>query len=465
MKTRPRWFTVTFVLSFALVLSSASMNMTSAQADSKVTVAKNVSCKVKNKVATAKSIKYRCTLVSGKLKWRVYVAPKVTPAPEVAPVVEAALNPTFATPEKTSDGFIISISNFNPDFIYSVVSSIPAGLASIDTATGKITVTNVGPEVESTITVTTTRTGYASGTATSPSVLTNARTPSVPGHVIGALLWSDEFDSTSTSIDSKNWTARYCGESPTNGGSTCMNNEQQSYQPSAVTQSGTGDLLITANRAPSDISPPFPCLHAGGPCTFTSGRLDTQGKKSFKYGYIESRIKVPVGSGNWPAFWMLGDSITSIFWPSSGEIDIMEQWRNLPKRTSAATHYKNTSGGHQYEYGEITDGPDYAEDYHLYAVGWAPNQISFYVDGQLFFRESAAGSASCGGTPANPSRPDCTANSIAWPFNAPFFLILNNAISDQNTVYNPWDGWSTSTMAVDWVRVYQFDGHGEVIYR
>ena len=304
-------------------------------------------------------------------------------------------------------------------------------------------------------------------TPTSPSIPSgsNPNAPLLAGHVVGALLWSDEFDDTSTSIKSSNWTARYCGGDPANGGSTCMNNEQQSFQPSAVAQSGTGDLIITATHTPNGA--PGPCLHGGGPCTFTSGRLDTQGKKSFKYGYIEARIKTPVGSGNWPAFWMLGDNITSIGWPSSGEIDIMEQWRNITTRTSAANHYRNANGNHQYEYGEITNGPDYALAYHTYGLGWTPDQMSFYVDGVLFFRESRTGSNFCSG-PANPSRPDCTANTNIgnpWPYNAPFFLILNNAISDQNNNGNPWGGWATSTMAVDYVRAYALDGYGEVFSR
>ena len=237
-----------------------------------------------------------------------------------------------------------------------------------------------------------------------------------------------------------------------------MNNEQQSFQPSAVTQSGSGDLVITATHTPSGA--PGPCLNWNG-CTFTSGRLDTQGKQSFLYGYIEARIKTPVGGGNWPAFWMLGDSITAIGWPSSGEIDIMEQWRNVTTRTSAAVHYKNTSNIHQYEYGEITGGPDYALEYHTYGVGWTPNQMSFYVDGVLFFRESRTGSAVCS-APANSSQPDCVASTNSWPFNAPYFIILNNAISDQSNNGNPWGGWNTSTMAVDYVRAYALDGYGAV---
>jgi beta-glucanase (GH16 family) len=162
---------------------------------------------------------------------------------------------------------------------------------------------------------------------------------------------------------------------------------------------------------------------------------------------------------------MLGDNISTpgVGWPLSGEIDIMEQWRNNTTRTSAATHYRPDDAPHRYQYGEITGGPDYALAYHTYGVGWTPDQMSFYVDGELFLRVSRTGSTYCGGAAANPSRPDCTATTVTWPFNAPFFIILNNAVSDQDwSNANPWDGWATSTMAVDYVRVYALDGYGTV---
>jgi beta-glucanase (GH16 family) len=371
------------------------------------------------------------------------------------------LTAAFGTPSARSDGFTLPITNYDASYTWSGTNSL-GGAVSIDSTTGLITVSGITTSGSSTVTITTSAPGFETGTATSSSISTgsNPAAPLLAGHVVGELLWSDEFNGSGTTIDNSNWTARECGGDPSNGGSTCMNNEQQSYRPSAVTQNGASDLIITATHTPSGA--PGTCLHSGGPCTFTSGRLDTQGKKSFKYGYIEARIKTPVGSGNWPAFWMLGDSITSIGWPSSGEIDIMEQWRSNKTRTSAANHYRNTSGNHQYEYGEITNGPDYALAYHTYGLGWTPGQMSFYVDGVLFFRESKTGTTYCGG-PANQTQPDCTASANPWPFDDPFFLILNNAISDQIPLDYRWDGWATSTMAVDYVRAYALDGYGEVI--
>ena len=273
--------------------------------------------------------------------------------------------------------------------------------------------------------------------------------PKVSGHVVGNLLWSDDFNETSTAtIKSSNWTARYCGGAESNGGSTCMSNESQDYEPSAVALDRHGNLVITATHLTTGPSPGA-CLHNPAPCTFVSGRLDTQGKVSFKYGYLETRIKMPAGKGNWPAFWMIGTNTTSVGWPVAGEIDIAEQWGDNPTRNSAAVHYSTVSTPrsccdyHLYDVGDYAHGINYSQDFHTYGFAWGPDSLSFYVDNNLFFTE----------TPA-------TARTAYWPYNAPFFLIINNAITDQSSGSNTWDGWNTSTMTVDYVKYYQLDGQG-----
>ena len=117
----------------------------------------------------------------------------------------------------------------------------------------------------------------------------------------GALIWNEEFD-PAPSLDSKIWTARYCGQSASNGGGTCHNNESQYLLPEAVSLDKSGNAVITTKYITTKPSVGS-CL--GDKCTFTSGRVDTQEKVTFLYGYIEARMKMPVGSGNWPAFWML----------------------------------------------------------------------------------------------------------------------------------------------------------------
>ena len=126
------------------------------------------------------------------------------------------------------------------------------------------------------------------------------------------LEWSDEFNGTS--LDRSNWTTEIG-----TGNWGWGNNEQQYYRDSPENiEVSDGTLKIHALRHDSTI----------GGKNYTSARMKTQGKHSFKYGKIEARMKLPRFQGSWPAFWMLGDNINSVGWPACGEMDIMEAINN-----------------------------------------------------------------------------------------------------------------------------------------
>ena len=173
-----------------------------------------------------------------------------------------------------------------------------------------------------------------------------AEKPKVEGLTIGNLLWVDDFKGGKDApINTKNWSARNCHRVPTEmGGGACFGTESNYYAPSAIKLDGSEDgaAVITTTRAtwplPSDAGP---CLSNG--CAFVSGRFDTHGKVSFQYGFIEARIKMPAGSGNHPAFWMLGDNINQVGWPTTGEMDITEIHGDNPYVTTAATHYSTVN--------------------------------------------------------------------------------------------------------------------------
>jgi beta-glucanase (GH16 family) len=264
-------------------------------------------------------------------------------------------------------------------------------------------------------------------------------------------LWSDDFKgSKDSSINSKNWSARNCHRTPSGmGGGACFDSEVVYYAPSAITLDGTEDgaAVISTTRIsgalPSDAGK---CLTSY--CAFVSGRFDTHGKVSFQYGFIEARIKMPAGSGNHPAFWMLGDNINQVGWPYSGEMDITEIHSNEPTTTTSATHYSTVNSpntcctNHQYKVASLSVGADVTAGYHTYAVAWMPNSISYYVDNRLI---STTTPANLGGL---------------WVFNSKFFLILNNAVNQSFS--GSWQNLQSSTMSIDWVRSYQVNGHGEV---
>jgi len=278
-----------------------------------------------------------------------------------------------------------------------------------------------------------------------------AEIPKVAGLVIGKLLWSDDFKGTKDSaVNSKKWSARNCHRTPLGmGGGACFDSEVVYYAPSAIKLDGSDDgvAVISTTR----ISGPLPsdagkCLTAY--CAFVSGRFDTHGKVSFQYGFIEARIKMPAGSGNHPAFWMLGDNINQVGWPYSGEMDITEIHSNEPTTTTSATHYSTVNspntccGNHQYKVASLGVGADVTAGYHTYAVAWMPNSISYYVDNRLI---STTTPATLGGL---------------WVFNSKFFLILNNAVNQAFS--GSWQNLQSSTMSIDWVRSYQLNGYGEV---
>jgi beta-glucanase (GH16 family) len=281
-----------------------------------------------------------------------------------------------------------------------------------------------------------------------------AERPKVAGLTIGKLIWGDDFvGSQGSAIDQKKWTARNCHRVPTGmGGGACFDSEVVYYAPSAIKLDGStdGTAVISTNRIngalPNDAGS---CLTAY--CAFVSGRFDTHGKVAFQYGFIEARIKMPVGTGNHPAFWMLGDNINQVGWPTSGEMDITEINSRDLFTTTSATHYSSNylvntcCWNHSYKYAALGVGADVSAGYHTYAVAWLPDSISYYVDNRLI---STTTPQNLGGY---------------WSFNDKFFLILNNAVNAGFS--GSWDNLQSSTMSIDWVRSYQLNGQGQVFIK
>lgn len=228
------------------------------------------------------------------------------------------------------------------------------------------------------------------------------------------LIWSDEFDGQS--VNSLNWT--FETGTGTNGWG---NNELQYYtsRPENVTIEN-GMLVITARQ------------ESYGGRNYTSARMKTQGKKSFRFGKIEARMKLPIGQGSWPAFWMLGDNITFVGWPKCGEIDIMEHI-NSENKVYGTLHWDNN--------GHVSKGGSTFCDvtqFRVYSIEWNESIIQFFVDGQSYYYQSIANGI----------------NSTD-EFQNPFFIILNLAIGGN------WPGNPDGTMQfpikmyVDYVKAYE----------
>ncbi|MDB1086147.1 lectin [Streptomyces sp. ACA25] len=224
-------------------------------------------------------------------------------------------------------------------------------------------------------------------------------------------------------------------------GDNVHNHELQYYTAGNANAAldGQGHLVITAREEnPGN----YDCWY--GRCEYTSARLNTAGKFAAQYGRVEARIKVPRGQGMWPAFWMLGDDFADIGWPQSGEIDIMENVGYEPDTVHGTLHGPGYSGGGGIGTGyTLPGGRHFADDFHTFAIDWAPDSITWSVDGNVYQHR----------TPA-----DLGGNE--WVFNKPFFLILNLAVGGE------WPGYPDETtvlpqeLVIDYVRVTTGDTGG-----
>ncbi|MGW5127875.1 lectin [Streptomyces sp. NPDC004069] len=217
-----------------------------------------------------------------------------------------------------------------------------------------------------------------------------------------AATFSDTFDGPAgAAVDSSKWQLET--------GDNVNNHERQYYTAgnSNAALDGQGHLVITARREnPSN----YQCWY--GTCQYTSARLNTSGKFSAQYGHVEARMQIPRGQGMWPAFWMLGTDLGQVGWPNSGEIDVMENVGFEPSTIHGTIHGPGYSGGDGIGASySLPGGQPFADAFHTYAVDWAPDSITWSVDGTVYQRR----------TPAD-------LGGRSWVFNKPFFLILNLAV-------------------------------------
>jgi beta-glucanase (GH16 family) len=248
--------------------------------------------------------------------------------------------------------------------------------------------------------------GTGSNTAPSPP------TPTPQG-------WSDEFDGPANSLPSSaKWTYDL-------GGGGWGNQELETYTNATqnVHLDGSGHLVIHVDKTASG---------------YTSARIKTQGLFSAQYGHIEARIRLPFGQGIWPAFWMLGADYPGTPWPQCGEIDIMENVGREPSVNHGSLHGPGYSGGASISTGyTLPGGVKFSDDFHVFAIDWAPQQVAFSVDGNVY----------------RTVRPGSLPAGAPWVFDKPFYLILNVAVGGTFPGNPNASTQFPQEMIVDYVRV------------
>ena len=170
---------------------------------------------------------------------------------------------------------------------------------------------------------------------------------------------------------------------------------------------------------------------------YTSASIRTLGKADWKYGRFVVRAKLPGGRGTWPAIWMLASDCDKVGWPACGEIDIMEYVGYDPGVVHANIHTKGRNHVLKNNKGAKISVPDAETAFHEYVLEWTPKKMDFFLDDKHYFTYEKEG------------------GEDLWPFDKPFYLILNLAVG------GGWGGRNgvdpsrfPARFEVDYVRVY-----------
>jgi beta-glucanase (GH16 family) len=311
------------------------------------------------------------------------------------PPTNLTVSATVSTDNSGNVSFTASATNANTydyDFGNGVFQTVPSGVVTYKyPSSGTYTVNVIAKS--------------AGGLTISKSIV-------ITVNVAVSLLWSDEFN-TPGAPDAAKW-----GYDIGAGG--WGNNESQYYtnRNTNVEVSG-GTLKIKALKETFSGS------------QYTSARLLSKDKFSFKYGKIEARAKLPVGIGTWPAIWMLGSNFPTAGWPACGEIDIMEHLGRDLNKIFATLHYPNNFGANGPGGSVVISNA--TTEFHKYTADWTATSIKFYVDDMLFYT---------------------FANNNSLPFNQNFFLILNIALGGNfGGTIDP--SFNSAMMEIDYIRIYQ----------
>ena len=173
-----------------------------------------------------------------------------------------------------------------------------------------------------------------------------------------------------------------------------------------------------------------------------TGAVETRGKFSFQYGKIEVRAKTNLHDGNFPAIWLMPEPPAPRH-PFGGEIDIFESYgTHRDAKHTVHTNWtlnlkqnNNPKNNFAINYFDI-------DQWHVYGLEWTPTSLVFMIDGRVTgaYTKSADEEALENGQ---------------WPFDRPFYIILNQSLRRSGTFGGDPDPDYVYETQFDWVRVYQ----------
>lgn len=235
------------------------------------------------------------------------------------------------------------------------------------------------------------------------------------------LVWNDEFEYSGLP-DSSKWSFE-------SGGHGWGNNELEYYTAADTSNAvvRNGELIITARKQQKDSN------------QYTSARLRTKDKGDWLYGKFEVKARLPKGRGMWPAIWMLPTDWAYGDWPESGEIDIMENVGFMPDSVFSTVHTRSFNHVIHTQRSKGLFFTDLYTSFHVYAMEWGKDKITFSVDNKPFFHFDNSGKG-----------------FAEWPFDKRFHLLMNIAVGgDWGGARGVDEHITASSMEVDYVRVYQ----------
>jgi beta-glucanase (GH16 family) len=240
--------------------------------------------------------------------------------------------------------------------------------------------------------------GLAAGRALTASAPPSQLSPK-PSAGYSRLIFDDEFNARK--LDRTKWHPNWLGANRRALTKPVSSGQLNCYDPAQVRQvNGALQLAVRKLR----------CKVGRRTFPYRSGLVESDGKFSFTYGYMEARLRLPAGAGMWPAFWSNGQN-----WPFDGEIDVVEGTGT--DRTTF--HYHHRAG----VYAGSERVPRATAGWHTYAASWTPRRIEWFFDGRQV-------------------------GQTRTRHRAPMYLILNLAVRTRSPAV-------PTKLRVDWVRVWR----------
>ncbi len=234
------------------------------------------------------------------------------------------------------------------------------------------------------------------------------------------LAFSDEFNGSK--VDRSKWVTKDRGTSTWNRYITSDPRLTYVQDGALVCQARRNDIL------PSDNVP------------MLSGMVQSSDSYGLMHGYVEARILTTPHSGNFPAFWMMPMN-QSGGWPTCGEIDIWEAI-DAQERTWHTVHSNWT-----YTLGNKSNPTSSAnktytqQEWHTFGLLKEADKLTWYVDGTEVFSYAKSTNSS-------------DLEQGQWPYDKPFFIIMNQSVGDGSWAA-PYDAGFTYETRFDWVRAYE----------